>query len=412
MAEEATYNTENGSTTDKYEIKYIENLVGIPTSLLANVHDMYGEVPRNTEFLVSHSVSQSIEDVDDVIVYEDAKLNYDQLSARIYEDIPTSEMMMKEQNEFAFCSHSHPEYSWFKAWPDFGPNGKNKANEISGVLATVSFTNNKQKNVVDICLPKIDYDDKSLVKPKHLIGELMFIAEGTDIEKQLNGVVDDVYAENFSGWVHPNGQTIKTKRYDFIEAKTAFGATQTSLTFTVPNIEGFLKPVGDQTNQTILKKLPGYNNVPVHSHDSVTFSTATPSIVQVKSTKIAIKNGRGSHGSLLSDDDIERTSKYGVICPWPNPSDIDLPAARPAGYKEITDEEQRIFSILYNDKDVTFDNDRKELECKITNLSILPAGMQYDESDELHTMSWPKHTVMPILLYIGFPDNSKYKYWE
>ena len=39
------------------------------------------------------------------------------------------------------------------------------------------------------------------------------------------------------------------------------------------------------------------------------------------------------------------------------------------------------------------------------------AGTEYDENDESGTMSWPEHTFVPVLVYIGFPYSSKYTYW-
>ena len=410
-------------TTDKYTITYISTLVGMPTSQLANVSEVFEEFPPDLQFLVSHNISENATQFDqsdatdtEQYQYEDARLKYNELSARIYNDIPVSDMMRKDEYQFAFSSHTHPFYTWFKTWPDFGANGKIKDHEISGVLATVHYENNNVQNDIDICLPKIDFENKKNIKPRHLIGELMFVHANSynELTSQINGTIEDIYDENFSGWVVPDGKTFLTKRFDFMEAKLAFGQSSIAGAFTVPNFAGFVKPTGNKDKYKLAVKQAGHNNVPVHTHSNVVFSDAAPVINQVKSASIAIKNGRASKcGKLLTDENIQQSNKFGIICPWPTPAPNEaLPAAVPVGYKTISDTEQNIFSIIYNDKDVEFGNNEKTLRSKLSNIELSIAGTEYNSEDEENTMSWPNYTAVPVLIYVGFPDNSKYKYWE
>ena len=140
---------------------------------------------------------------------------------------------------------------------------------------TVHFSNDGVQNDIDICLPKIEFDNTGR-RPKHLIGELMFVAAKSyeDVKKQV-GNIEDVDSDNFSGWVYPNGQTIYTKRFEFMEAKQLFGMAPTAASFTVPDIAGYLKPTCiDDMQEGVLKKHDGKNGVPLHTHIGVILPTA------------------------------------------------------------------------------------------------------------------------------------------
>lgn len=113
--------------------------------------------------------------------------------------------MREDEHSFAIASHVHPEYSWLKVWPDFGRNGKHRDAEVSAVLATVHFKSNGVQNDVNICLPKIAFDLDS-PRPKHFIGELMFVAaDSFESLKSQVGNIDNVDADDFTGWIYPAG---------------------------------------------------------------------------------------------------------------------------------------------------------------------------------------------------------------
>lgn len=404
-------------STDQHMIEYISCLHGYPTSDIPNISAYGLDIGADTTFIMS------IQD-DPAQPWSDAKVQYQTLSARALEDIPTSEMMSHDTSEFAKASHTHEaEYDWFKVWPDFGKNGKNKEAEVSAVLATVHFKNDGQQNDVDICLPAIRFDNES-PKPRHLIGELMFVAATSweDLEHKV-GVIDDINDENFSGWVIPMGQTLYTKRFEFMEAKTLFGESPTAASFTVPNLAGLFMPTGPRDDDEYLQKVPGYNNVPVHSHKGMTLAENQNQLKQTVSGNIDIANGRASANDELPtkeqvDKAFESRQKVGIISPWwqtlnkatgSYESVGAYPMAVPSSFRKISTDDQGIFKIEYKTNGI--DGKEDGMNFTVQGLNIEDAGIQYDGHNEEETASFPTRLNIPVLLYVGFPYQNKYKYW-
>lgn len=106
----------------------------------------------------------------------------------------------------------------------------------------------------------------------------MFVAAKSfaEVSEQV-GEVFDIDAENFSGWVYPDGKTYFTKRFEFTDAKTAFGFPSTGASFTVPNLTGFFMPTVEENGPDgpVLAKRPGFNAVPQHAHSSATLSESS-----------------------------------------------------------------------------------------------------------------------------------------
>ena len=76
----------------------------------------------------------------------------------------------------------------------------------------------------------------------------MFVAASSfeDVTRQV-GEVFDIDAPDFSGWVYPDGKTYFTKRFEFAEAKMAFGESATAASFTVPDLVGFFMPTCEES---------------------------------------------------------------------------------------------------------------------------------------------------------------------
>lgn len=133
-------------STDKHIIEYISCLNGLPVSELANISEVSAsagaDLRSSITLLVSHP-EQLGEDSQQEQLYTDALVDYATLSSRAHDLVPVGEMMKHDMSEYAFANHVHPQYDWFKAWPDFGPNGKDKKAEVSATLATVHFKNDK-----------------------------------------------------------------------------------------------------------------------------------------------------------------------------------------------------------------------------------------------------------------------------
>lgn len=420
-----------------YYIWYISCLNGVPTSQLTNIKRLYGSVPSTTALLLSKAEKLNEEDVADVqlldsqTVYNDARLEYTELSLKLYDDdMPKTKMMRHDVHEFARASHTHPFYDWFKVWPDFGPNGKNKDAEVSANLMTFHFKNDNVQNDVSVCFPKIVFETES-PRPRHLLGELMFVAANSfdDVEKQV-GNITNPNKEDFSGWIYPMGQTIYTNRFEFMEVKQLFGNPATAMQFKVPNLAGFIEPTAYDSSydagQAILEKLPGYNNVPVHTHDSIVIpSDIKEQPGQIKKSTVNAPTGRAYPCDQTIDGISLNTmrSNAAIICAWDKgtveraqkeypPGTAPQPChAIPAGWRWTTPEEkENLFSLTYDD--AKFDESGTDiLDFAIEGGEMQDYGRQYTELDEENTMSWPEHVFLPVLLFIGFPNNNNYKYF-
>lgn len=111
-------------------------------------------------------------------------------------------------------------------------------------------------------------------------------------------------------------------------------------------------------------------------------------------------------------DRYEKEGKKGIVCAWPTTAEYQnaLPAQHPAGYRYMTADDKEMFSVEYDDLYFE-DMNSKHMVFTVQGSRVQTAGTEYDASNEKETMSWPESNFVPVLMYIGFPDNSKYKYW-
>ena len=202
-------------------------------------------------------------------------IEYCQLSAQLFADIENclkdagylKTMAYQQKNNFSLADHSHDklytanlniQYSdWMQQLVEdqhemvlLGRISATTQNYAGGAIV-------EQTDVFELSCPKITAPLPVLQEPA--IGEIKFIPVSNLAELYEGKLIYygdniniNIYADDFDGWVFPNGTTFLHEVNEFAHANAAFGNSSTS--FTVPNLDSFVYGIHPDKNSSQLVK--------------------------------------------------------------------------------------------------------------------------------------------------------------
>ena len=201
-------------------------------------------------------------------------------------------MAFKDSNEYSKFSHSH-NYSDFFFFPSYGPQSNNneyKTPEQCQALGQFTIINYfpgeniSCVNNISVCMPsrKVISVDETLSYEPHLIGDIQMLGICCDFQTYLtayrkytlknygNKKNIDINDDSFDGFVIPNGTTFNCSRNDFQDACIAYSNTKDpfATSFTVPDINTFVKSNPGQTLNNAMQNIPYQNGLANHNHIS------------------------------------------------------------------------------------------------------------------------------------------------
>lgn len=173
----------------------------------------------------------------------------------------------------------------------------------------------------ELSCSKIEFPSPALFEPA--VGELKFMP----VEK-LHELYDgkmayygdkqnvDIYADDFDGWVFPNGVTFTCEEEDFEKAKAVFG--RSSKSFTVPCLDTFINAVTDKNDDTVpLSRLLQQVKTGPHAHalkvDNIhgSLDLTEPEVMKLKLTTSTPPGASSGSHEIPSDKSKHAVAYFG-----------------------------------------------------------------------------------------------------
>lgn len=298
----------------------------------------------------------------------------DDISAKLKKEGYLHTMAYEEPQHFSLSSHNHNELYTEDLTVEYSDFINTYDSSELSIIGKVSITKTSKdgfesKREYPIKCPKLKYPPPSL--NQHAIGALMFLPL-SDIQTIYKSKMKsygnyqniDIDADDFNGWVFPNGTTFSCGPNDFTLAKKAFGK-EVNTSFTVPNLNMFFyaitqfqqnkKPLGVRQQRCILGP---------HNHDF----------------RITGINGKIELDGIEIDDLRVTTSGVGMV----GEIDANIPVPYFSSSPDYTMLETRKEETSFAfDKNVSM---RLDMQTAIASIN----GTYY-----------PKHQLMPVMMYIG-----------
>lgn len=282
------------------------DLVGTPTS------ECSYQKPESTDFfLVSQQILSSVSPTrrwilrDQILTNElrSVRSSYENLSSSLLEDFKKTykfgSMAFESSADYSLEGHVH-QYSHLTVSPTIQRSDYSDASKISA-LATITVDGCKSV----IYCPKVAI----YTLPKPYIGQLKFLGFSS-----LKAI--DETAENFDGWVYPDGREISREK--FVDAFNAFGEEYGSgdreKTFNIPNLSNFFKPVvltsSSEKTMDLSETIPVNEIVREHQHNLENVPIDGKIKCDFKFTHVNdTRNGEACHGTIGKR---EASQKYDI----------------------------------------------------------------------------------------------------
>lgn len=293
-------------------------------------------------------------------------------------------MAYADSNSFALSSHSHSklyteglsvEYS--KDIQRMLDSPEASALTSLGVLSVSTWSQPSSKpdqKAYQIWCPKVEVPSPALFEPA--VGQLLLLpvadlqalhAPSSKLKTYgaTGSMVNiDIHADDFNGWVFPNGTTFTCQPGEFAAAVEAFGDGQSKTSFTVPDLQTFFYGVTDKSMHQPLSVKDQQCIVGPHVHG----------------VKI---------GKLQGHIELEGFQLSGVLVtsPSPGPSQItrDMAVAYFGRSSDLIEE------ILPD----------RQTRIAIDTDNLLDIDMQTAVSNQDSTPFEPQHLALPVMMYIG-----------
>lgn len=343
-------------------------------------------LPDDALFIVEHVSGQTSASY---------KLPYKDFRAAIMPQLSASlklgTMAQQDENAYALAAHGH-DFTDFWFFPSYGPNSNNKQYKsavscnVYGQFDIVKYGPGLARTLssISVCSPKMDADVD--VDPPYnptTIGDLQMLAVNCTFEHYLtayrgyalktypDGTKNvDIFAPSFDGYIIPNGTTFTCKDTEFKDACKAYSGSQSAQKFTVPCLSTFFS--GFDSSAFV----PGVaiNNMPLHyiEHQSAMLKHTHSLDATITSQEITLQNVQFK----------KFTSFYNA----------------PTGYGKDrrflhggdgTSEKMENYKVQ-----VRINDNGLKMNGKVVSMpKVSSAGSDKE--------SYPKHTLIPILLYIG-----------
>lgn len=288
-------------------------------------------------------------------------------------------MAYQSRNNFSLAEHDHDKLytADFDMQPSEWINSIAQENEML-VLGRISATTYDEHDGTlvehteeyELSCPKIEFPPPKLNEPA--IGELKFIPTSMLAKLAEEKIMYygskaniDIYADDFDGWVFPNGTTFTHEANDFPRANEIYGKSST--TFTVPLLDQFIYAVPKTDDDKLMQTIQQHVVVGQHSH--VITSSGIYGKTSIQNPKItALRVTTSEYGSLPIPPDKEGLA----VAYFGNSSDIQT--------IETSSQSQHI-SLDGTEKSVV--------------------SIQTAPNDSQAGTYQPECQLMPVLIYIG-----------
>lgn len=322
-----------------------------------------------------------------------ASMKYGVLSSQMAADVKAQldkdgfleTMAYASQNSFALSSHSHQklytedlsvEYNPYIEELSAAEDPERPVIEL-GRLSAVSWERPGLSSlaVYPIWCPEVKVPSIALHEPA--IGQLVLLpvkdlkalhAPESKLKKygESGSMVNiDIYADDFNGWVFPNGTTFKCDPGEFAAAAAAFGNGHNDQ-FTVPNLDTFFYGITPRSQ-------PNRQPLDVHPQQCI----VGPHFHGVKASNV--------HGSLkIVDFDVGGTQVVSTS-PGPTPIAPDMAIAYFSTSEDVSTVsfDSRTTTVAFNTEDAV-------------KIDMQTAPSNYDTRK-----FQPVHQIIPVMMYIG-----------
>ena len=315
-----------------------------------------------------------------------------QLLADLVAGLKLGSMAYEDKFSWALTSHNHNTSYNLVEWhpnPDYRPNTSEEASRTSCLAVihlsteqletTDIYSNPSQSNIkiehLSVNVPKIE----SPLPPEPLVGTLRFIstrclqdlidANALNVEDGQvnvnpydgNGKIRD----DFDGWVFPNGQQFQNKSSQLSDAAFVFAGDYNATSFTVPTLTSFFQAGYSVAGYTIAE-IPQTIGLANHQHE--TSEIQLKCNIKFNSSKTQISSTSGCGGTKY----VHQGNKTSGASSTVQGADVDTP-------------------VKFKDT--------------ITGLHTDSAGTGSKEY-------WPKHNLIPVMVYIGGVTRDYYEHYD